>query len=291
MDSPQGPELTNQLLDESGMIGGDVSCRRCGYNLRSLKSAGRCPECGAPIGLSISGDFLRFADPAWVETLATGIRYLFCGMALGVLFGMFGGLTARFISPGLAQAIGFVGGLLAFFGAWLLTEPDPSGIGEDRYTNTRKIIRLSLLLGLMSGLLNVPLQTSLVIGPTKAFLAVLVAVAALGNVVGEFAKLVYLEELALRIPEPDCAKMARFLRWAYGGSFGIMIVGGSMSTLLNVASGGSAWQSRPYTGGIACCVVFGGMLVLASLLMYLHLQHRLGRSLQEQARIARANWA
>jgi hypothetical protein len=60
------------VLDASGTVHVDVACRRCRYNLRGLEPDGCCPECGAAIGLPRYGDFLRFADPAWVETLGQG---------------------------------------------------------------------------------------------------------------------------------------------------------------------------------------------------------------------------
>lgn len=40
----------------------DIRCRECRYNLRGLDSAGDCPECGHPIGLSLTDtmdNFLR----------------------------------------------------------------------------------------------------------------------------------------------------------------------------------------------------------------------------------------
>jgi hypothetical protein len=75
------------LLNASGTVHVDVACRRCGYNLRGLQPDGCCPECGAAIGLSCYGDFLRFADPTWVETLAQGATLILWGTVVAVLGG------------------------------------------------------------------------------------------------------------------------------------------------------------------------------------------------------------
>ncbi len=70
------------LLDESGTVIVDTSCRRCSYNLRGLSEEGRCPECGTPVGLSTQGDLLRFADPDWLESLARGLNFILWGVAV-----------------------------------------------------------------------------------------------------------------------------------------------------------------------------------------------------------------
>src|SRR5262249_28617729 len=116
-------------------------------------------ECGTSVGFSIQGDFLRYCDPAWVDTLRVGTVTILSGISV-IVFGVIaqGFLTA--IQPMLnrvgrgAAGDGVVrlvvvtlGYLILVAGAWLLTTPDPSGLGEDRYGRSRRLIRITLAIG------------------------------------------------------------------------------------------------------------------------------------------------
>lgn len=59
--------------DASAFVQDDIACRKCAYNLRGLSLAGRCPECGSPVGVSVQGNLLRYSDPAWIDALAKGL--------------------------------------------------------------------------------------------------------------------------------------------------------------------------------------------------------------------------
>src|SRR3954467_10353326 len=66
--APVGPAA----MDAGGVVTASVPCRRCAYNLRSLSVAARCPECGAPVGVSVQGPLLRYGDPQWLQNLSSG---------------------------------------------------------------------------------------------------------------------------------------------------------------------------------------------------------------------------
>lgn len=85
--------------DAQGCIDEDVPCRRCGYNLRSLVLDGRCPECGTAVGRSLHGDLLRFSDPAWVQSLASGMNWILAGMIIGFIVGAVAGGLVRQPGP------------------------------------------------------------------------------------------------------------------------------------------------------------------------------------------------
>ena len=50
----------------------DSPCPTCGYNLRGLKDENVCPECNAPVGQSLLGDRLEFANPRWLRRIGWG---------------------------------------------------------------------------------------------------------------------------------------------------------------------------------------------------------------------------
>lgn len=240
MDIPD--TAPGDLFDESGTIISDVACRRCGYNVRGLRADGLCPECGTPIGLSTHGDLLRYADPAWVEKLRLGIKYMLWGIVVSIVVGFLGGWLAHATGggKGVQQAIGLLGGLLGVYGAWLLTSPDPSRVGEDRYITARKFIRL----GLIVGLLNQGTMTAIygIRGLSTLGVIALAVPAVLFGLVGvaaEFAKFLYLEKLADRVPDPKLAGFARFLRWAYCIGLAAMTIFGGVILIGFVTAGGT----------------------------------------------------
>ena len=51
------------IVNDAGLVVADVPCRKCSYNLRGMNVASRCPECGAPVGVSVHGSLLRYSDP------------------------------------------------------------------------------------------------------------------------------------------------------------------------------------------------------------------------------------
>jgi len=64
-------------MDETGRIGGDVPCVRCGYDLRERGGGDACPECGLGVERSVAaGQALRDSRPAWIRSLAWGAGLL-----------------------------------------------------------------------------------------------------------------------------------------------------------------------------------------------------------------------
>jgi hypothetical protein len=239
MDAPDN--LMAGMFDQAGVIICDVVCRRCGYNLRGLREAGRCPECGTPIGLSTHGDLLRFADPTWVEKLAQGVRWMLWGIVVSIGVGISGvcltGITAG--GPAIQEVLGLLGSLVAVYGAWLLTAPDPSRIGEDRYVTARKVVRFGLIIGLLNQGIMIGIEASPTVSKYVAIFLVIPAIlCGLVGVVAEFAKFLYMEKLAGRIPDPKLAGFARFLRWAYSIGLGALVLFGGLMVIGLVSSTG-----------------------------------------------------
>jgi hypothetical protein len=284
--------LLPQLLGASGTIVADVSCHRCAYNLRGLQQAGRCPECGSPIELSISGDLLSFAEPDWVARLSAGAWFTFGGVALVTALGAF--VAAR--APAVVSvSVVLLGNLLSLIGGWLLTAPDPSREEENHRVSARKVVRVGLAVGMITASLGFLGRGWFY---SRSFALVIVwaiLLGGIGDVVGEIARLAYLKKIALRIPKQEYARHAAFLQWAYGITFALTtllrrtILIGAMAGIRPKATVPGRRPSA-LAGGIACLTMMDVVALLIFGSMYLVLLYRLGRAFRSQAQASRQNW-
>jgi hypothetical protein len=277
------------------VIDHDQPCRKCGYNVRGLATDNRCPECGTPVGFSFHGDLLQFCDPGWVETLYRGARAFIIGIAVIILSAIavvvLGAATG---SQGVAllMAVGVViGWILVYLGWWWMTEPDPSGLGEDKYGTARKIIRISLLAGIVEQVLQ-QVQRQIGVSPSlEVGLQVIGFALGVVGVIGAFAQFNYLKKLARRIPDMALSNRANFLMYALGGTYGVLLLIGLIMNL----SGGRGAVRGPGGGSalvaLGCFAVTVVIALLVFLIMYLRLVERIGARFKEQAAIARSTWA
>jgi hypothetical protein len=202
-----------------------------------------------------------------------------------------GALLAHFVGRMLGELVGIAGGLVQLYGAWLLTEPDPSGIGEDRYGTARRIIRVSLVVGLGNQLLNLVAEQARMSQELTIAVGAVALLAGIFGLVGQFALFRYLERLALRIPAPELSARARFLFWAYGGSLAAIVVMGGVFALVIATTG----PSRADLAGIS--MVFGCIMLIALIsllvfgIMFLILLGRLMLAFQANAKYARQVWS
>jgi hypothetical protein len=73
------------------VIVGDLVCRRCDYNLRTISSAGRCPECGEPVNSSLAAfgevgtDCFKWMSRVVLYSVFVGSPLLFLGIGAVVL--------------------------------------------------------------------------------------------------------------------------------------------------------------------------------------------------------------
>ena len=121
-----------------------LPCVCCGYNLRTLPSAGRCPECGSAVELTLSlGGELAKTRPAYVRRLAGA-----SGMLLLVRVAVFMALLLPLLGcdpePGIFVAFILVS-LLWISGTWLLTTREHPHVPL-RLAKTARTMRIMTLL-------------------------------------------------------------------------------------------------------------------------------------------------
>ena len=115
--------------------GARVRIARCGR-----PAEGRCPECGAAVGASVRGDFLCYADPAWVEGLAGGTTWILVSIGLSIVFTVIGeGIAEVTGNTGASWALDTVGSIVFTIGVWRITVPDPGRLGAEPPVNIRSV--------------------------------------------------------------------------------------------------------------------------------------------------------
>jgi hypothetical protein len=198
----------------SGVVAADLPCRKCSYNRRGLPTEGRCPECGTPVGLSLQGDLLRYSDPQWLDTLRQGIKLMLIGIGIVVLAAIATVVSAAVHHRGVVLTlVSWAGNITMLAGTWLLTAPDPSGLGEERYGKARKLVRVALIGDLVGSFISF----ANLAGPVAPGMAMLIGIAVFISgalaLIGYIAQLYYIERLAMRIPDEGLAARAHFLTW------------------------------------------------------------------------------
>lgn len=298
--SPPPVPAGSSIVDSAGLVIADLPCRKCSYNVRGLPVASRCPECGAPVGVSVNGDLLRYSEPQWLQNLSKGAAFAFWGVLVSMVATIVGGIIAQVTVPLMAPIATMVGGLVYLYGAWLLTEPDPSGLGEDQYGRARQIIRIALIAGLVGAGVEA-INATLAPEPTLRIALGIVSVAVgLVGVAGQFATLRYLQRLALRIPDDRLSARAKLVFWGYGLSLAAMIVVGGVMMLVIAGSGifASGPNSPAPGGGVVgtlagagCAVGIAFLAMLGFGIIFLVLLFQLKRAFAQQAEVARQVWS
>lgn len=286
-------------LDANGRIDQDLPCVKCGYNLRCLTEAGLCPECATPVGRSLTGDYLRFRDPAWVATLASGMNWIVWGIIVGIGGGLLGGIAIGSLRGAGAPGVMFLLPFLQFglstisiVGYWKVTTPDPGRSGEEIGITARKLVRFAQI----SSWLGIPIGQ--VLESISGILSAVFSIpAGLLGLIGTFALYTYARGIAFRIPDEKLARSTRIVMWGMVVTLGFVFIAGVLgaiaaATVARTTPGAPA--AAPPTGamvGLGAAASFGGCGVLIFGIWSLLLIDRYRKALNEAALIARTTWA
>lgn len=270
-------------LDERGALTADFACEQCTYNLRGLREDSRCPECGTPVERSTRGYLLRFADPDWLDKVARGLRITLWVFCLWMLLSIVSGLLGDAIPVIAGEITTLLLALAGYYGAWLLTTPEPNVIAGDRDAAIRKIVRVTLLVEILGGLFLFPPVP--VTGRLGVLLAITGSVAGIVGCAGEFARFIYYEKLAKRVPHQSIVTWSRILRWPYAVGLAIVMAGAGVIL--------GAGQLNTWRIGLTRLIYVlnaGGLTFFVSIILTTFLLFRLRRVIAEQASTARVVW-
>jgi hypothetical protein len=240
-----------------GELTEDRACVSCGYNLRGLRSDGRCPECAAPIARSLHGDLLSASDPAWLARVVLGQKMISLG-CLAMLFGLIpiavlvsllgavlprGGLIRASLEvlPGLLL-LGSV--LLVLLGIFRLTTPAPRSTLTEEPIALRRVVRW-IALGVvgLAALSQLGTAFQMVFGLPAGAATVCRLGFTWGAILGVVALVVgacfYLARLARRIPDLELAARTRWRATGFAGWAVLTLVVAALVGAFSVLTGGS----------------------------------------------------
>lgn len=254
------PAISASANESDGHIVDDLACAECGYNLRTLATDAKCPECGMAVGISMRADRLSDAPTDWLNTLASGAWWL----RLSVI---------------LACPIFYLGAAISGLGVWRLTAVQPGRVEPSLDRGYRVLGRWATLIGSavitlmtfgvafyvaatdkrLTGNFNLQLNTSSGAVPISE-LPMLDTIYLIGHaiyVLGLLSVWRYLQVLAERVPEPELARAWQGLGRSWLATvFGLAGVSGAVFLLVRtgIIPGGSTSVLIPIVVGLIFAV-------------------------------------
>lgn len=284
------PSTSEPVDAAAALLGEDIPCRRCSYNLRGLRPDGLCPECGTPVGLSTRLPLLCYADPDWLRKVVRGLTIILWMILVSILATAAAAVLQHMGQREFGQIVGLAAGIVSLYGVWLMTTPDPSGIGEDPNITARKVVRFAVAAGLLSQVLTSVMESLAATGAVQWMLWGLIGVCTLIGLAGEFAKFIFYERLARRIPDRALADRGRFLKWAWTVSVAASMIIAFTAAFVSAVVGTPGAGVGTVLGVVMCLGIPVGLAFLVFAVMTLFLLIRLRRAIVDQAAVARATW-
>ncbi len=207
--------MPENLIPSQTQVEQDTLCTHCGYNVRGLYVAGRCPECGTDVALSLRGDLLQYADAHWLDQLRFGVKLSLWNIVLVFVSGVISSYAAATGLSVIVTLLGLAGGGMGLWATFLITMQEPRiGLTEDPVT-LRKFVRGCALFTFVGGLLFYSPDVQR-LGSVFYFFSRVVNLAGYAS---SICVMIYLRRFALRIPDEALALSTKRLMWS-----GILVV-------------------------------------------------------------------
>ncbi len=189
----------------------DLACRECGHVLREVRRDSVCPECGTTVNWSAHGDLLRFSDPAWVRTLASGMGWIVAGIVCFIAAVVVTLTEQPGTFLGLSPLFGIPAALVTLVGYWQLTTPDPARIDTDAIFTARRLVRVTITTALVWNAMWAPVALAAALPLDPRFVQMLGQALGLLAIAALFG---YVRHLALRFPNTRLASQSRLVALA-----------------------------------------------------------------------------
>lgn len=251
-----GEPVSQEAIDarvQNGVIVVDLSCKHCGYNLRTRVVNDVCPECGSGVLWSLRGNELAWSDPEWLACLHRGVFLQVLTFVLGVLVMLGVGVWAA-VSAGNPQPVGvgaggwqtaesvveIVFGALGLASIYFLTRPEPASARDSRRLRANLLWWTVAALGLNMFSLVGAMSASVVLADLAEALS---GFAGIFQLVAAALMLIYLRRLGRRTEDTGIVKFTSIV--LYSG----LVVGAVLIVAFVVSAIVFAAQARANAAG------------------------------------------
>jgi len=139
------PTVPTHPADAPNTIQTDLLCIGCGYNLRTLKHTGLCPECARPVRESMFSG----AQHIWLRKVKRGIAWMIAGQ-IGVVIIIMARFAMRYLAAGAAGMLPYqiatctdtIVGVIWCVAIFLATRSAPNSPVHDRTSTLRPRVRI-----------------------------------------------------------------------------------------------------------------------------------------------------